>query len=88
MNDVTRMTRLTDIWKTISINKKQDKVPESGEVALAALKNKIHVLCYENLTQQQKEAARKLPKGIYLDNIMSKMRLLWSTTTINHIVGT
>jgi hypothetical protein len=53
---------------------KQDKVTASGEVALAAFKKKIHVLGYEDLTQQKHEAARKLPKGIYVDNIRSEMR--------------
>jgi hypothetical protein len=53
-----------------------------------ALKKKINVLGYENLTQQQQEAARKLLKGIYVENIMSQMRFLWSATIINPIVGT
>jgi hypothetical protein len=63
----------------------------------------MYVLGYEYLTLKQQEAARSLPKVIYVDSIMTKMterRLLQSATTRNkdskalaslattHIVGT
>jgi hypothetical protein len=67
---------------------KEDKLFESSAVALAALEKKIHILGYGDLTQKQQEQARRLPKGINVDNIMIQMRLLWSATTINPTVGT
>jgi hypothetical protein len=60
---------------------------ESSAVALASLKKKIQILGYEHLTQKQQEQARTLPKGIYVENIMSQMRLLRSATTISPTVG-
>jgi hypothetical protein len=67
---------------------KGDQLIESSAVALVAMKKKIHILSYEDLTQKQQEQARRLPKIIYVDNIMSQMRLLWSATTISPTVGT
>jgi hypothetical protein len=62
---------------------------ELSTLALAALKKKINILGYDDLTQKQQkqqEQARRLPKGI-VDNIMSQMRLLRSATTISPTVG-
>jgi hypothetical protein len=63
---------------------------ESSDVALEALnlKKKVHILGYEHLTQKQQEHDRGLPNGIYVDNIMSQMRLLQSATTFSPTVGT
>jgi hypothetical protein len=55
---------------------KGEQLMESSAVALAALKKKIHILGYEHLAQKQKEQARTLPKGIYVESIMNQMRLL------------
>jgi hypothetical protein len=60
---------------------------EMTAVALAALKN-IHILDYEDLTQKQQEHARTLPNGIYVENIMSQMRMLRSATTVSPNVKT
>jgi hypothetical protein len=60
---------------------------EMTAVAVAAFK-KNHVLCYEDLTQKQQDHARTLPKGIYVENIMSQMRMLQSATTISPTVQT
>jgi hypothetical protein len=44
---------------------------EMTAIALAAIK-KNHVFSYKDLTKKQ-DHARTLPKGIYVQNIMSKM---------------
>jgi hypothetical protein len=60
---------------------------ENTAVALAALE-KNHILGYDDLTQKQQEHARTLTKGIYVENIMSQMRMLRSATTIIPTVQT
>jgi hypothetical protein len=65
---------------------KEDLNSHSDEVAQAAVKKKMCILGYEDLTHKPQEAARYLPKGIYVENIMSKMskiRLLRSVTIQN-----
>jgi hypothetical protein len=54
---------------------------ETTAIALAGPKINNIVLGYEDLTKKKQDDARTLPKGIYIQNIMSKMRLLQSATT-------
>jgi hypothetical protein len=51
---------------------------ESGPVPTSAVASRRYASGYENLTWKQQEAARALPKGIYVENIISKIRLLRS----------
>jgi hypothetical protein len=60
---------------------------EMTAITLAAL-NKNHVLGDEDLTKTQHHHARTLPKGIYVEDIMSQMRILWSATTISPTIHT
>jgi hypothetical protein len=68
--------------------RKGGQLIESSAVTLAALKKKIDILGYDDLTQKQQEQAIRLPKGIYADNIMIQMRFLRRATTISPTVGT
>jgi hypothetical protein len=49
---------------------------------------KKNILGYEDLTQKQQKHTRTLPKGIYVENIMIQMRILWSATKISPTVQT
>jgi viroplasmin and RNaseH domain-containing protein len=60
---------------------------EMTTIALATLK-KNHVLVYEDLTKKQQDHARTLKKGIYAENNMIQMRILWSVTTISPTIQT
>jgi hypothetical protein len=53
---------------------------ETTTIALAGTK-KSHVVGYEDLTKKEQDDARTLPKNIYIQNIMSKMRVLRNATT-------
>jgi hypothetical protein len=53
---------------------------ETTAKALAGTK-KNHVLGYDDLTKKKHDDARTLPKGICIQNIMSKMQLLRSGAT-------
>jgi hypothetical protein len=57
-------------------NLKDDRNYESGPVPTAAVEIRMYESDYENLTWKQQEAAQSLPKGIYVKNIISKIRLL------------
>jgi hypothetical protein len=48
--------------------------------------NKSFFLGYEDLTKKKQDGTRTLPKGIYIQNIMSKMRLLRSATTTSPVI--
>jgi hypothetical protein len=49
---------------------------------------KKNVLGNKDLTQKQQDHARTLPKGIYVENIMSKVRILRSAITISPTLQT
>jgi hypothetical protein len=49
---------------------------------------KKQVLGYDDLTKKKQDHAITLPKGINIQNIMSKMRLLRSATTMSPTVQT
>jgi hypothetical protein len=87
MNCVTHMLRLTNIWKTISTNKRGNNLWKY-HCSTCSFEEKNNILGYEDLTQKQQEQARTLPKGIYLENIMIQLWMLQSTTTISPTVQT
>jgi hypothetical protein len=49
---------------------------------------KKQFLGYEDLTKKKQDHAITLPKGIYIQNIMSKMRLLRSATKMSPTIKT
>jgi hypothetical protein len=53
---------------------------EKMETTAIVLAGTINFLGYEDLTKKKQDDARTLPKGIYIQNIMSKMQLLRSAT--------
>jgi hypothetical protein len=57
-------------------NLKGDRRYESGTVPTSAVASGRYESGYENLTLKRQEAARALPKGIYVENTISKIRLL------------
>jgi hypothetical protein len=86
MNCVNHMLKLTNIWKNIYTNKREPK--DVNECHSTCSLKKIHVLGYEYLKQKEQDHARMLPKGIYVENIMSQIWILRSATTISPSVQT